>query len=493
MQSQFEEPQEDIRRRLADTGAWNGRISHRTRDGATVVVASHWTVKRDEAGNRIATVEVNNDITQLAAAERELELHRRDLEELVRSRTWELEQSRQLAQSASQAKGTFLANMSHEIRTPLNAIIGMSHLIKRGGLPAEQVGQLDQILLAGEHLLEIINTILELSKIESGKLLIERVPLNVESIVATTMSMVQERAREKGLQLTVEASSLPSSLLGDPVRIKQCLLNYISNAVKFTNAGQIVLRVRMVEETAEGALLRFEVVDSGVGIAPEVLPRLFTIFEQGDNSATRHYGGTGLGLAITRQLAQLMGGDAGAESALNIGSTFWFSARLQRPASEAAVSAELAESDAEARLKAIGHRHRVLLVEDEPMNLKLATIFLTDVGLNVETAVNGLEAIRSAGSASYSLILMDMQMPTMGGLQAAREIRQLPGHETTPILAMTGNAFAEDRIRCFDAGMNDFIAKPFKPKELYATVFKWLAARVDEPPIDSAHSDGGRS
>jgi CheY-like chemotaxis protein len=272
---------------------------------------------------------------------------------------------------------------------------------------------------------------------------------------------------------------LPAGLQGDPVRLEQALLNYVTNAVKFTDSGQITLRTRMLQQTADDVLLRFEVEDTGIGIEPAALARLFNAFEQADNSTTRKYGGTGLGLAITKKLAQLMGGDAGAESIVGQGSVFWFSVRLKREdaASEAAhtVAADNAAGNAEAALKSDYAGCRLLLVEDEPVNREIATIILEELGLIIDVAQDGIEAVALAQTQAYDLILMDMQMPNMDGLEATRRIRGLPNGATVPILAMTANAYAEDKARCFAAGMDDFISKPVEPAALFTSIHKGLS------------------
>lgn len=435
------------------------------------------------------------DITERKLAEAELEQHREHLEELVASRTADLDvanksliKAKEGAEAANLAKSVFLANMSHEIRTPLNGIIGMTHVLRREGVTPLQADRLAKIDTSAEHLLSTINDILDLSKIEAGKVVLEDAPLAINSLLANVDSIMSSRAQDKGLCLRIETDVFPPNLRGDPTRLQQALLNYVANAIKFTKTGSITLRTFKLAEDAESVHVRFEVQDTGIGIAPETLSRLFASFEQADNSTTRHYGGTGLGLAITRRLAELMGGEAGVESTPGVGSTFWFTARLTKTANSG-VTPTPAMTDAE---KIIRERHqgrRILIVDDEPLNIEVAQFILEDVGLTVDTAEDGEQALIKAGKTPYAAILMDMQMPNLDGVTATQRIRELPGCRETPILAMTANAFSEDRVRCSNAGMNDFIAKPFNPEALFVILLKWLERRPDFSDGLSARND----
>jgi two-component system sensor histidine kinase/response regulator len=441
--------------------------------GQTRFYQLHYLPDEATPGRVLGVYVMAFDITPLKHAENEL-----------RRTNVELERSRNAAEAASRAKSAFLANMSHEIRTPMNAIIGLTHLMaqdSRDPLQLERLGKVDH---AARHLLQVINDILDLSKIEAGKMTLEITDFELQSLLDQTVDLIAGRAREKGLALTLDTSDLPSRLRGDPTRLSQALLNLLSNAVKFTQHGWVRLSGQVLAQQGRSVQLRFEVQDTGEGIAPDRQAALFSAFEQADTSIARRHGGTGLGLALTRHLATMMQGDVGVHSELGIGSTFWITVWLEQ-ASETVSPAEpmspLAECESKLRRQHAGQR--VLLVEDNPINQEVGGELLDRVGLAVETAADGRRAVELASTRSYDLILMDMQMPVMDGLAATRAIRRRLG-PSPPIIAMTANAFGEDRAACLGAGMNDHVAKPVDPASLYTTLLRWLPERV--PRAESA-------
>ena len=587
------------------------RAEHRVRgpDGSYRWILSVGSTRARDAGGRSLRVNgVHIDISEMKALQAELET------------------ARDAAEVAAQAKADFLANMSHEIRTPMNAIIGLSHLALLTSLDRKQRDYMQKIEGSGKHLLGIINDILDFSKIEAGKLTVETVDFHLDRLLENVATLVTDKATHKGLELTFDVHpEVPRALRGDPLRIGQIVINYANNAVKFTEQGEIVIRVRTEEESGDDLRVRFEVRDTGIGLTPEQQRMLFQSFQQADASTSRKYGGTGLGLAISKRLAELMGGAVGVESTVGQGSTFWFTVRLGRgteaarplqpspdlrdrralvvddsstardvlagmlaymtfrvdtvargedalvrvaeadasgepydvvfldwsmpggidgietarrmdalplktqprrvmvtaygrtevlrEAGEAGIQATLVKPVSPSLLfdiviEAFGATRtatsavpvavampdlaplkglKVLLVEDNELNQLVATQLLINAGLEVEVAENGQIAIEQVGRKSYDLVLMDMQMPVMGGEEATSRIRQQFPKGTLAILAMTANAMAGDRERCLAAGMDDHIAKPIEPSILFSKLLQWRPKVAAE----SAAPEGG--
>ena len=421
----------------------------------------------------------SRDISERKRNEAELDLHRNHLEKMIEERTVALSTAKEAAEAANRAKSVFLANMSHELRTPLNGIMGMTALALRRATDPKQIDQLEKAANASRHLLAVIDDILDLSKIEADRLTLEHIEFSLGEVFERLVDLVGTTASEKGIEFSTEIPPrlVMLQVVGDPLHLRQVLINLAANAIKFTARGSVIASAALVDETDSAVLLRFSVKDTGIGISTADQQRLFTPFEQADGSTTRKYGGTGLGLAISKRLVQLMGGEIGLSSEAGTGSTFWFTTRLSKPLIKVP-DAAIAEKSPEVLLQKHFTGAEILVVEDDPINQEMVRSVLEDVGLRVDSATDGAMAVKMAASGRYALILMDMQMPVMDGLEASRLIRRIPGNADVPILAFTANAYAEDRADCFSAGMNDVVTKPVMPEALFACLYRWMSRRA---------------
>jgi signal transduction histidine kinase/CheY-like chemotaxis protein len=423
----------------------------------------------------------NTMLTEVAERDGQLADQRDHLEDTVKERTHALSLAKEAAEAASRAKSTFLSNMSHELRTPMNAIIGMTYMLKRNNQDPGQMDKLDKIDNAANHLLQLLNDILDLSKIDAERMTLEQTPFTIDALTGELGSLLMPRAESAHLRFTfdIDARLAALQLVGDPLRLQQVLLNLAGNAIKFTERGEVRVVVRIAEDDEASVLLELSVWDTGIGIAPEAVGRIFNPFEQADGSTTRKYGGTGLGLPICQRLVRLMGSEIKVVSTPGSGSVFSFTIRLRRAAVQVAVSPEIHRTAvaAEHALRAEFPSGRILVAEDDWVNQEVALELLREMlGFKVDVAGDGVQALDMAIKHRYDLILMDMQMPELDGLGATQAIREVPGYTETPIIAMTANAFAEDRTLCLDAGMDDFIAKPVDPDKLFVMMLKWLRA-----------------
>ena len=448
------------------------------KDGSLLPVLVSAVLMRDAQGRHLSNRATLVDNSERKARERQIDAMQR---ELVR-RADE-------AETATRAKSAFLANMSHEIRTPMNAIIGLTDLLTRDATDTQQHSRLTKIDGAARHLLQVINDILDLSKIEAGKLALEEIEFSLDQVLANAFELVGARAREKGLELVVDAGGVPDRLVGDPTRLAQALINLLSNAVKFTPRGWVRLRVQVLREEAGALSLRFEVRDTGEGIAPDVLPHLFAAFEQADSSTTRRHGGTGLGLALTRHIATLMGGEAGVESQLGSGSTFWFTARLARGTQAAPETAPVSLAG-----------RRVLLVDDLPEALQALADRLQALGLQVEACAAPEEALARAAAEhaagrAYDLLMLDWRMSPLDGGQTLQRLRTLFGGALPPSVLVSAADDDAMWAQSRQAGFDAVLLKPVSSSTLYDTLSSLLRhsrlrlGAVPQPPGQPAPAE----
>ena len=468
-----------------ETQCWLVRKDH-TRFYADVIISAI----RSESGELLGYAKITRDVSERKRLEDDLHHHQENLELLVQQRTADLEVAKEAAEAASRAKTSFLSMASHELRTPMNGIMGTITLAKRRTGDPNLLDYLNKAERSAKNLLAIINDVLDISRIEADKLSLVDLPFSVGEVVGNVKNNLEDLAIEKGLTLRFEGTDDLRGYVfqGDPTRITQVLMNLVGNALKFTHKGGIEVQVLLRALSADQRVLHFEVRDTGIGIGHKDLDRIFNPFEQGDGSTTRKYGGTGLGLALCKRLVEAMDGTISVSSSEGNGSTFWFNI----PAITAQQPGDQNEGNSERHyLDALIARHsgaNILVVEDEPINQDITTSLLEEARLNVFAANDGEEAVEAAKSGTFDLILMDMNMPNVDGIEATYQIRCIPGREKTPIIALTANAFIEDREACIQAGMNDHLSKPFMPGTLYALILRWL----DQPAEDHSGKTGMR-
>jgi PAS domain S-box-containing protein len=466
---------------------WRGIIRNRRKNGELFWEEALMSPILDDTGQTTHFLAVKEDITERKRIEDELEQHRLHLEDLVQQRTADLSDALEAARIADKTKDAFLANISHELRTPLNAVIGMAGLARNISSEPKQRNYLDKIVSAGTHLNRIINDLLDLSKIAAGYMEIESIAFSVRGLLERCNSVMAHRAADKGLQLveTIDPE-VPAVLLGDPLRIEQILLNLVGNAIKFTPSGRIDVHVRLHARKNNRICLNIDVDDTGVGMRPEDLARLFKPFSQADASMSRRFGGTGLGLAISRRLAEMMDGDISVISREGAGTTFCVMIWLTL--GDAAEIPELAGASGKEALPISYHTAQVLVVDDQPLNREIVEALLGSVGITPRTATNGQEALdilRDSGPQAFSLVLMDIQMPIMDGLTATREIRSWSGFAQLPIIAMTAHTMKHEKELSSAAGMNDHIGKPFETAHFFQLLARWIPAVKHQMSADA--------
>ncbi|MDC7238809.1 MAG: response regulator, partial [Spirochaetales bacterium] len=462
---------------------WEGEMINRRKDGSEYIEHAILLPLKNSEGKVEYYAGIKEDITEKKRMARDLEEYRQNLEDKVEERTEQLRQALIKANEATRAKQAFLANISHDLRTPLSAILGMMYLLRKTDLTSVQLEFIEKISISSNYLLSLINDILDLSKMESGKLILSKGKVSISQIVEKVEEMIIERVREKNLEFSIDSDDFDRSYIGDPVRITQALTNLVQNAVKFTDKGFVKIKVLRMTEEDGFQTIRFEVKDSGVGFKQSEASRLFSSFEQENAATSKKFGGTGLGLSITRLIAQQMQGDVGAESSYGNGSLFWFSVRLKemKPEEESFYTAKDSMASNAVQDKNQYQGKRALLAEDDDFNMEISKNLLEEYGLQVITAVNGREAVDAVDeNPVFDIIFMDMQMPLLDGLQAVSIIRKKGKGQGVPIIALTANAFVEDRDSCISAGMSDFLTKPIEHDKLNSCINQWLGFSRDK-------------
>jgi len=474
--------------KLLAGGEWRGTLLNRRKNGELFWEEALLSPIVDEHGTITHFLGVKQDVTEQRQIKLQLEEHQEHLEDLVKRRTAELTSALEAAKIADQVKDAFLANVSHELRTPLNAVIGLSALALQGSTDARQRQYLEKVGDAGQTLLSIINDLLDLTRIASGKMRFEAQPFSLRQTAARVFSVISHRAAEKELRLEAQIDErLPERLVGDSLRIEQILLNLLNNSIKFTDTGGIILRIIVEYLDAQRPGLLLEVEDSGIGMSESEIARIYRPFVQADLSITRKYGGSGLGLAICKQLVEGMHGLIEVRSRPGEGTCFGVRLTLAL-----ATESDLPDGDKAPEVQALPthyHDARVLVVDDQPLNREIVFDLLAQVGIVPRFAENGLEAINilsQCGPEAFDLVLMDIQMPVIDGLTATRRVRALPGFATLPIAAMTAHTMEHEKQMYLDEGMNDHLGKPFALPSFFALLARWLAHRAEAPPVPTA-------
>ncbi len=438
-------------------------------DGHPTDVLCNGSVYKDDNGKILGAVIVARDITA----------RKRFENELIEA-TSNAEREKQIAEEAVKSKQQFLANMSHEIRTPMNAIIGFTKVILKTDLNKKQKEYLNAIKLSGDALIVLINDILDLAKVDAGKMTFEHIPFRLSASIAAMLHLFETKIQEKNIELIKEYDdTIPDVLLGDPVRLHQIIMNLVSNAVKFTTEGKITMSVRMLKEDTEKVSIEFAIIDTGIGIPESKLGNLFTSFQQASSGTSRIYGGTGLGLAIVKQLVEPQGGTVTVKSEEGKGSTFSFVLSFNK--TDAKIDAE---TDMGVELQAGIKRVKVLVVEDMALNQLLMKTLLKDFGFEMDIAGNGKIAIEMLKKNTYDIILMDLQMPEMNGFEATAYIRNTM-HSQIPIIALTADVTTVDVEKCRTVGMNDYASKPVDEKLLYRKIIKYIKHPINNKPLVS--------